>query len=326
MFQRRFLGIEIQDHYFKMIELHKRKTSPVVQHVITHSIPWETSGADHLLDREKFIWLLNRLKEEQHISARTVHLVMDSQFISVYKQPVPIRIKDHELRSWLKRNVVSKLTEKEVIFDFFPMRSDSLAERKVMLFMVSKEFIVSIEEILAWSGLELVAVHFSSLSLNDWLQFVRNDLPFHFCTFRFSTNGLELCWFRNGQLEGMKYLTFPLVSFCNRVIYPQSDLLEPILTEPSEIARFGEAMLARVDQEMERWFQEYHWLPDEWILTGEGVDLELLREWLYGHIPAKISVDQLPDYMLSRKLRKVSSKRLGASLSILIGSLLSGRK
>jgi hypothetical protein len=309
-----------------MVELHKKRAKHIVQHVTSHPIPWETSHSEQIFDRDKFIWLLKKLQEEQHTSARMVRLVMDSQYISVYKQPVPARIKENEIRSWLEKNVIPKLTKEKVIFDYFSLRSKKRDQRKVMLFITTKKLIDSLEDIFAWAGLELASVQFSSLSLFEWLQYTRRDLPFAFSTFRFTANGVELSWFRDSQLEGMKYLSLPLISFCNQGGYSYSDWYRPILTTPSELVAFGEVLLNRVDQEMESWFQEFHWLPDEWILTGEGIDLYLLRNWLLGQIPAKISVDTIPEYFISPKLQKIPTGRFGASLSVLIGSLLNGGK
>ena len=76
---------------------------------------------------------------------------------------------------------------------------------------------------------------------------------------------------------------------------------------------------------MEQWFRENSWLPDEWVLTGEGLDLAALQRWLLREISTHVTFDFLPKGMLSSKLQRLSPEHFGASLSVCLGSLIGGR-
>ena len=206
-----------------MVELQWRKKRPEIKHVMAHPLPWETSKVDQQFDRKKFVQRLKRLQKEQRIKANQVYLTLGSQWVSVYKPVIPVWIKEHELRDWLYKNVIQKVTKEEVIFDYFSLENLSKNERKVMLFVVSKKLIDSLEEIFLQANLELMQVQFSTLSLFYWLQFTRQKLFYRYCTFRFTVSGVEIGWFRDGQLEGVKYLPLSLFSFCDQ----QVDLIQP---------------------------------------------------------------------------------------------------
>jgi hypothetical protein len=325
LFRRHYLGIELLDCYFKMVELQWRKKRPEIKHAIAYPLPWETSKKDQPFDQKKFVQWLKRLQREQRIKANQVYLTLGSQWVSVYKPSIPVRIKNQELKDWLHKNVIQKVTKEEVIFDYFPLENLSKTERKVMLFVVSKNLIDTLEEIFLWANLELMRVQFSTLSLFYWLQFVRQRFFYRYCTFRFTVNGVEIGWFRNGQLEGVKYLPISLFSFADQQIDFSNHLLNPMVVSAKKIVAFGEQFLPKVHWEMEQWFRENSWLPDEWILTGEGLDLAALQRWLARQISTQVTLDFLPKGMLSPKLQRLSTEHFGASLSVCMGSILDGR-
>ncbi|MBA4496148.1 pilus assembly protein PilM [Paenactinomyces guangxiensis] len=327
-FRRRMLGLELNDTLLKLVEVQSVRRKVRLNQVVAHPLPSVWSKDGEFIEKEELVQSVREALLGRRFATRKVHMAINSRHVLVQRERVP-QLGKRRLRRWIKEKVIPELgfSDEEVVFDFILLDKHELEEeRDLLLVAASKEYVDTLLKIIEWCGLEPVSLELSSLGLYRWLRFSTEKLSSQLITLHLSLTGVELSWFKDGDIQDITFLPLSMPSYRIGPDHPQTDPLKPILMVEKEIEQYGQQLLAAVNEKLAIWKDQHRITPGQWILTGDGIDFSMLKDWLSKQIDGKVEIGPPPENILSSTLQERVTRWLGSSMSVPIGLLLNGRE
>jgi type IV pilus assembly protein PilM len=327
-FRRKALGLELNDTLLKLAEVYTAGRKVRLDQVVAHPLPSVWSKDGEFVEQEELVQSVREALLGRRFATRKVHLALSSRHVLIRRERVPIMGR-RRLRKWVKEKMIPNLNlpYEETVFDLIPLEKHELEkEQDVMLVIASKKYVETFVNIIEWCGLEPVSLDLSSLALYRWLQFSKERLSTRLLTLHLSVTGAELACFKDGDIQDAHFLPLSMPSFRIGPDHPQTDPLKPILLDEQEVKEYGNRLLSGVNEKLAEWKSRYSWSPDQWVLTGDGIDFQLLNQWLSKETSAKVESGATPHDILSPLLQERMSRWIGLSMSVPVGLLLNGRE
>ncbi|SEN34208.1 type IV pilus biogenesis protein PilM [Lihuaxuella thermophila] len=327
-FRRKALGLELNDTLLKLAEVHTSGRKVRLDQVVAHPLPSVWSKDGEFIEQEELVQSVREALLGRKFSTRKVHLALSSRHVLIRRERVPLMGR-RRLRKWVKEQLIPNLplSYEEAVFDSIPLEKHELEnEQDVMFVIASKKYVETFLKIIEWCGLEPVSLDLTSLALYRWLRFSTERLPSRLLTLHLSMTGVELACFKDGDMQDAHFSPLSMPPFRIGPDHPQTDPLKPILLNEQEVSAYGQQLLSEVNQKLAEWESAYSWSPDQWVLTGDGIDFTLLNRWLSKETSAKVESGPTPQDILSPFLQERVSRWIGLSMSVPVGLLLNGRE
>ena len=278
---RSFLGLELKDDVFKIVELMKSGRGVRLERLVYERIPNGFISEGVVLEPKRVNELLGAAVAGEDFQTRKVHISIDSPHFQLITKTYPAMKKRH-----LRRVIASDIAEKmelsiedpwyEVISLEKPDNQDEHSEWKVLIVVTSEAFVRSYVQLVRSSGLKPVGVDLSPLAVHRWLTYSRpaDELAEKVLIVNLSSRGAHVSVIKENILTASHYVPLPAPSFSSGT----ADVKEGVRQYASRLMRSVVSTVGRDDA------------IGEWTLTGEGVPLADVRDRLREETNVRISV------------------------------------
>ncbi|SDX42879.1 Tfp pilus assembly protein, ATPase PilM [Marininema mesophilum] len=323
------MGIELSDSLFKLVEIRQGFRRTHLTQYVAHPLLPVWSGKRELDEREELIQSIQDALLGRRFRTRKVHLSLSNRHVVTGVWYVP-EMRAGRMRRWIESKVFSdwELPFDDPIFDFKTIGhvwSDG-DQQEVLVVATSRRYVEEMTDLIRWCGLDPVSVGLSSLDLQRWVDFSGETSPHRWATLTISRTGVEVSLFFQGVLQGGSYMPLSMVSCLQDVPdRPTIDPLAPMLTREDQVSSYGKALVGVLKRVEPEWLRKELWQSSRnWMISGEGVDFDLLLLHLQMKDGPSVYLGPSPDDLLSDEMSLKASRWLGNALSVPLGAALTG--
>ncbi|WP_380165434.1 type IV pilus biogenesis protein PilM [Kroppenstedtia sanguinis] len=322
------LGIEMDNSLFKLVEMKKSlRRIRLNQYVVHPLLPvWQEERT--AVDRDELIQSLRDALLNRHFRTHRVHLTLSNRHVTTGVWNIP-EMRSSRMRRWIEKKVLPEwdLPYDDPHFDYQPIGPiwQEGDRQAVVVAVTSRSYVEQLVNLIGCCGLELVTIDLAAHSLQRWLHFSAEESLPRLVSLHVSEEGVEVNLFHHGVLQGGIYLSLGMDSFVREGVRPGVDPLIPVLSEPDPVAAYGYALLDALRKEGPDWMRRELWKPGRvWTLTGTGIDLNQLLDWMKTRETPPIRLGIGPWEIMEEEMSLQSSPWLETALSVPLGAALSG--